>query len=279
LRIYFRKAGCPHVALPADVESDEFREAYAKALLSVPRKETAKPAALGTIEALIRSYYNSPEFIGLRETSKQGYRSRIEAIREAHGHRTLAGMSRENIVSKILQPYADRPGQRRTILAALRVLIRHANDIGWLRHDPAIGIKRPKLNEIRSWTDREIAQFESHWPIGTKQRLAFALMLYTGQRRSDVHRMTWVDLNGDSIRVVQQKTGARLTIPFPPELREILASLSEHCERWLSVEQLMDDSTVSELVVAKCPIWRKILHDIVEISRFSDGNMLIPGES
>ena len=75
---------------------------------------------------------------------------------------------------------------RSATLKILRVLIRHGIDIGWLDHDPSLGIKRPKTQEIRSWTDAEIAAFEQRWPIGTKQRLAFALMLYTGQRRSDV---------------------------------------------------------------------------------------------
>ena len=76
---------------------------------------------------------------------------------------------------------------------------------------------------MRSWTDAELTQFEAHWPIGTKQRLAFALMLNTGQRRSDVHRMTWADVTGNTIRVVQQKTGAKLTIPFHADLRAILS--------------------------------------------------------
>src|SRR5262249_49164330 len=61
------------------------------------------------------------------------------------------------------------------------------------------------------------------WEIGTKQRLAFELMLNTGQRRSDVHRMTWADVQGTSIRVVQQKTGAKLTIPLHRDLLAVLA--------------------------------------------------------
>ena len=91
-------------------------------------------------------------------------------------------------------------------------------------HDPSLGIKRPKTQEIRSWTEAEIATFENHWLIGTKQRLAFALQLYTGQRRSDVHRMTWTDVNGESIRVVQQKTGRKLAISLHHRLLTILAA-------------------------------------------------------
>ena len=57
------------------------------------------------------------------------------------------------------------------------------------RHQTTQDPRNPLLDGCR---DRN---FEQHWPIGTKQRLAFALMLYTGQRRSDVHRMTWADVS------------------------------------------------------------------------------------
>ena len=40
-----------------------------------------------------------------------------------------------------------------------------------------------------AWTDAEIAEYEARHPIGSKARLALALLLYTGQRRSDVVTM------------------------------------------------------------------------------------------
>jgi len=125
----------------------------------------------------------------------------------------------------MLLPYADKPGAALSLLKMLRVLIRHAITVGWLDRDPSIGIKRPKTQEIRSWTDEEIATFEAKWPVGTKQRLAFALHLYTGQRRSDVHRMTWGDYTAGTIRVVQQKTRRKLVIPVHPALRQALAAV------------------------------------------------------
>jgi integrase len=207
------------------IGSDEFEGAYRAALtgdLVVGRDKHVKPAQ-GTIGALIASYMRSSAYLGLRQTTKVGYASRLDALRTKHGHRTVAGLTRQRIVSGILQPYAARPGAGLAILKMLRVLIRHAIDIGWLDHDPSLGIKRPKIQEIRSWTDDEILGFEQHWAVGTKERLAFALMLYTGQRRSDVHRMTWADVSERTIRVVQQKTGRKLTIPLHRELLTVLA--------------------------------------------------------
>jgi integrase len=52
--------------------------------------------------------------------------------------------------------------------------------------------------------------------------LAFALLLYTAQRRSDVVRMGRQHVQGGSIQVKQQKTGTRLSIPIHSELQRVL---------------------------------------------------------
>ena len=113
---------------------------------------------------------------------------------------------------------------RRPQLGRDRSLCRFALKRGWLRADPTANIK---LRAIRSdgfhtWTDDEIAQFEAHHPIGTKPRLALALLLYTAKRRSDVVRMGRQHMKDGALTVKQQKTGVTLAIPVHPELRTVL---------------------------------------------------------
>jgi integrase len=43
-----------------------------------------------------------------------------------------------------------------------------------------------KVGEHHTWTDAELRQYEAKWRLGTRQRLAYALLLYTGQRVGDV---------------------------------------------------------------------------------------------
>jgi integrase len=90
------------------------------------------------------------------------------------------------------------------------------------------GIKA-RSDGIRTWAEQDIRAFEATHPIGSRPRLALALLLYTGQRRSDVVRMGRQHVSEGSIEVRQKKTGSPLRIPLHAELRTIIdATPSKH---------------------------------------------------
>jgi integrase len=234
IRVYFRKDRGPRLPLPDIIGSDEFNAAYEAALLGQPApvRDHFSRAAPGTLAALVASYLKSRSYTdGLRDTTKTGYASRIEALRTQHGHRSVTGLTRERIEAGILQPYAGRPGAALAILKMLRVLIRHAMSLDKgnplkLNFDPSAGIARPKGGEIRAWNDAEIAAYEARWPIGTKQRTAYALMLYVGTARVDVHGMTWPQIEAGGVGYVRNKTGVGVDIGLHSELQRALAAAS-----------------------------------------------------
>ncbi|WP_249204564.1 site-specific integrase [Acetobacter thailandicus] len=94
---------------------------------------------------------------------------------------------------------------------------------GWRDDDPttSIKVKRQKSEGIHAWTDQEIDKYLLKWGSGTIQRLAMSLMLYTGQRRSDVVRMGPGDVQNGMIYVRQEKTDACLWIPLHSELQDV----------------------------------------------------------
>jgi hypothetical protein len=59
----------------------------------------------------------------------------------------------------------------------IRTLMRFTVDEG-SKDDPTLGIKMLKIKSdgFHCWTDEELETFERHWPIGTRERLAFALL-------------------------------------------------------------------------------------------------------
>jgi integrase len=75
---------------------------------------------------------------------------------------------------------------------------------------------------FRPWGEDQISAFRGHYGIGTRARLAFELLLGTAQRRSDVIRMGPQHIRNGALTIRQQKTGAELTIPILPEVREAL---------------------------------------------------------
>ena len=123
---------------------------------------------------------------------------------------------------KIMAQKAATPGGANDLLKTIRALMKFAIDAELRTDDPTLRVKLYPEGEIHTWTDDEISQFEARWPIGTRERMAFALFLFTGQRKSDVVRMAWTDIVGKAIKVVQAKTGAKLTIALHPDLQEIL---------------------------------------------------------
>ena len=222
-RHYFRRLGGKRIPLPGLPGSDEFMAAYKAALAGedAPATKAKVRGEPGTFSRLAAQYFVSPEFLRLRTRTRYVYRLVIERFLAEHGHRRVVEMRRDD-VKKIMALKAATPGSANDLLKKIRTLIKFAIDAGWRTDDPTLRIKTFPEHEFHTWTEDEIAQYEERWPIGSRERTAFALHLYTGQRRSDVARMAWTDVAENAINVVQAKTGVRLTIPLHPNLSAAL---------------------------------------------------------
>lgn len=219
--LYFRLGKGRRLRLPDDPNSDEFTKALADCLSgSVKPRQRFEGALPRSIAALVASYKASAAYRGIRGTTKASYSTPLEMFRTKHGRRTVSDkeMTRQRIEKIILDPYAERPGQRLHVLKVLRILIRHAINLGWLKADPSSGIKRPKIGRIRAWTDIELSKFEERWPLGTLQRTAYALMLNMGAARVDVHKITWRQLEDGKAAYARNKTQVPVDAAISREL-------------------------------------------------------------
>jgi integrase len=135
-----------------------------------------------------------------------------------HGHRLVLDMPRAKVAAYVHEIGATHPGMANLTRSVLRKLLAHAVRVGMRTDNPVTEIDRYKLGTRHTWSDSQLKAFEDKWPLGTRQRLAYALLLYTGQRGGDVVRMRRQDITGGCIAVVQQKTGTALSIPIHPEL-------------------------------------------------------------
>jgi integrase len=152
----------------------------------------------------------------------------LERFRADYGERPFALLPADWIEALL---DAKPPHAARSWLVTLRSLCKFAIKRGYLRTDPTANIKLEsvKSDGFHTWSEEEIARFEAHHPIGSKPRLALALLLYTAQRRSDVVRMGRQHIKAGVLTVRQGKTGAELAIPVHAHLQTVLdATPSEH---------------------------------------------------
>jgi integrase len=225
-RYYFRRPGFKRIPLPGLLGSQEFMEAYQAALAgqALPRPMIgASRTKPGSISALVVSYLTSAAFLSLKAATQTTYRNILERFRREHGDKPVALLTRQHI-NAILAAKVSTPAEANHWLRLVKALMIFAVEDEWRPDNPTTGIKRIKNRTagFHTWTEGEIAQFEAKHPIGSKARLALALLLYTAQRRSDVVRMGRQHVRGGVVEVRQQKTGALLAIPLHSELAKII---------------------------------------------------------
>lgn len=217
-RQYFRYRG-RNTPLPGAVGSSEFNAAYAACRDAINAPAPTKGPLPGTIAEIVARYYASGKFRNLAAGSKGQYRLVLDRFAAEHGARHARQIQPKHIEAIIAKL---PPGAAYYLLKRLRTMMKFAVKERMIVTDPTAGIDLNRIGEIHTWTDEELRQFEERWAIGTTQRLAYSLMLYTGQRVSDACKMPWPDEQG--FRVTQQKTGAQLVIPIHPTLAAVLAA-------------------------------------------------------
>lgn len=230
-RYYYRRHG-KRTALPGLPWSPEFMAAYAMAEAKAPQgpKQIGIERTLpGSINALAVAYVNSAAFQNLGKATQTTYRGLLDNFRIEHGNRSALSLDRRAISALIAQK-ADKPAAASNRLRIIRLLLRFAVVQGWRDDDPTIGVKPPKMRSggFHTWTEDEIRAFEAKHPIGSRARLAFALLLWTAQRRGDVVLMGRQNINNNWLTIRQRKTGATVQIPIHSELRAAIESYPQN---------------------------------------------------
>ena len=155
---------------------------------------------------------------------------------ERAGNQPLERWDRKFIIASC-DARAATPAQARNFLGTLRALFRWALSREHVEVDPTVGVKveRMRGDGFHAWTAEELAQFEARWPVGTRERLAFDILLWTGLRRGDAARVGPQHVKDGSIILDTAKTGQRVSVRIlPPLARSIAATPTGgdtfHCE-------------------------------------------------
>lgn len=179
----------------------------------------------GSIHALGVAYYASADYNGLRSNTQRTYKGIFDRFRDKYGANPVGLLEPRHIRAQ-MDAMAATPAAANNMLKVLRAVMRFAVDRGLVRTDPTTGVRmlRYRSEGFHTWTEAEVAAFEAKWPVGTKERLGFDLLLYTAQRSGDVRQMTVHQVRDGRVLVRQEKTGQLVDIPLHPRLQTSLAA-------------------------------------------------------
>jgi integrase len=144
---------------------------------------------------------------------------------EAAGKAPFTEVTRKTIAAGF-DRRRETPFAANNFLKTMRGLFRWAAENGFVEKDPTEGVRGqvPRTDGFHAWTEEEIAKFEAHWPVGSRERLAMTILLYSGLRRGDVARLGRQHVRDGVIAMRTEKTGTPIAIPVLPELAEVIAA-------------------------------------------------------
>lgn len=245
VRLYFqahRKAR--KVRIDAAEGSAEFFARYHELLAEqsaaeVPAGGPGPPRPLaGTFRWLCVEYMKAAVWNGLGEGTQAKRRKQMESIWDEPVHpgaaQTFGETDFVDITTKALRVLRDRksdaPEAANHRVKILRGVFKWALIDEHVAANPARDLAYIKTGSsgFHTWEVEEVRRYEACHPIGTKARLALALLMWTGVRRSDVVLLGKQHVRNGWLKFRQVKGQRRkpkvTEIPILTELQEVIAA-------------------------------------------------------
>jgi integrase len=251
-RVYARIHGVGKVRLREQPGTTAFVEEYGKAIAELEqraKKPKVERSPVGTMRWLVAEFEASYQFQRVTQRERRGRHNLVQSALDV----TVNGVKFGDLLLKYVTPKVirhirdlkkDVPSAANHRLSNLRLIFNWAveerSDV--VKANPCLGVKALayKVVGIHTWSEDQMAQYETHFPIGSQARLAYDLLLYTGARRGDVVALgpkslvkfvnpqtkqteTWITFEPGK---TSRSTGKVLTLPLLPQLAASMEAIA-----------------------------------------------------
>jgi integrase len=220
---YVRLAG-KRTRLRAAYGSPEFAAEYRASIdgAEIAAKPKTDSASLAW---LIARYRDSSAWTALSMATRRQRENIFKQVIARDGDQPFAAVTRKALIAA-RERRKETPAQANNLVKALRGLFKWAHESEMLDSDPAREVEALKVRTkgFHAWTEEEVARFEARWPTGTRERLAFDLLLYTGLRRGDAVRLGRQHVRNGVFQIKTEKTGTEIVAPLLPVLAASIAA-------------------------------------------------------
>ena len=172
--------------------------------------------AADSVDALITAYMHSPEWASLAPRSRAMMSVRFRRFAKI-GSIKVSELRRRDILSIRDSIYHQHgPAAANAFISAGQSAFSWGIHRDWLESSPFSRIPKLAGGEFVAWTEEQASKAIAELP--ERLRRVVILALYTGQRRGDLVIMRWSQIAGGVLHVVQEKTGANVSMPIHPNL-------------------------------------------------------------
>lgn len=210
------------IRIRAEYGTPEFESEYQAALRGEVIRTKGKFTA-SSLGWLVERYRESAAWSGLSQATRRQRENILKHILAMAGMQPINRIDRKAIVAGV-DRRRSHPNAAGHFVKTMRGLFRWAVASDFAAADPTIGVKppRPRTDGFHVWTEEECAAYEQRWPLGTREYVAFAVLLYTGLRRGDAVRLGRPHVRNGVARIRTEKTGETVTIPLLAPLQAAL---------------------------------------------------------
>lgn len=226
------------VRLHVTPDHPKFREHYAAARQGIELKPEADPDQAhirGSLGWLIAKHLQALE----REV-EAGLKSDKTLKKRQHLMRWLASecseysmrMPRGQVI-KIQDKLSDRPAWADSMVEAIRVMYRWAEDREMIDYNPALGVRKidKGTGGTIPWTPDDMSTFRKYHKPGTVAHLALTLLVFTACRVGDARILgRQHEFEDDGVRMLGWDPGkagsARVEIPMMPQLYQATCAMT-----------------------------------------------------
>lgn len=233
---YVREGKGGRIRIKATYGTPEFETAYQAALRG---KQPSGPAkgARGTLGWLFQLYRQTTAWTDLAQSTRYKREKIMMRVLATAEHQLVSAINKAAVIAG-RERRASTPASAQAFIDTLHGLFKWAVSMKLAASDPTRNVKVKTKSKRKGgyppWTDEDMARFEAHWPRGTRERVIFDILAYTGLRIGDVAtlgrqhlKQRTIIIDGQPVRrtvisIDSEKTGMRVELPLLPQLAATL---------------------------------------------------------
>jgi len=222
---YVRVGKGPRIRIRASFGTPEFDAEYQAAIAGErPEPKAARSAPAGSLAWLVERYRETPAWTSLSLATRRQRENILRQVIESAGRKPFNKITEATIAAG-RDRRGKTPFQARHFLDTMRGLFAWAKEADFVKSNLAAAVKYPLLKSGEGfpiWTEADVAAYEARWPLGTRQRVWLAVLIFTGLRRGDAVRLGRQHVRDGIASLRTEKTGTEVNITLLPPLLEAL---------------------------------------------------------